>query len=572
MHQPWDCWRGACPRCRPAWRPRTPLSTIVRDMTDNEKPIRLGAVRGDPVGAGGPPGAEGRRSGRNGPRTGHEGHQGPQRPAPAGAGLAAVATRWTPRMPARSLPRSPRPWARPKYQRPVSVDVEPVGGCGAARAQGCRAGRCRPRPGHEGYDGPVRLVATGGGPCRRWWPARSPGMPPPQLSRPSGTTITHSFCRRWRRACRRWPRAWSPGMPRRPPPASFNSSRTRRTPAPCLRWCRACRRWPPAWNPRTRRRSVAASFNSSRTPRIAEPCLRWCRACRRWWPAWNPRTPPRSLPPSSRPSWTPRTPTPCPGDGLVGGGCSRGGQGRRANRYHLRPGHEGTGPNALRAAGAVCGGGPPGRQRRMTGGHHLRAGHQSEQESRGLVLGGAPGGGGGPAWTRGMPGRWLPCSPRLVEDSKEPTSLSWLARGLSAVAARLEPRDAAAVSVPVATTLTQAVKDTSDPAPWGSWCRVCPPWHPAWESRDASAGCCRARPGHSRPSKDPMTLYWRVALCRRWRLACPPRRPWRSAAPVATILTQCIKDTRESSALLELAQAVSALAGSLGARECRAAG
>jgi hypothetical protein len=52
---------------------------------------------------------------------------------------------------------------------------------------------------------------------------------------------------------------------------------------------------------------------------------------------------------------------------------------------------------------------------------------------------------------------------QAIKDTKDQRALLALAQGLSAVTARMEPKEAAAAVAPVAATLTQAIKDTKDP-------------------------------------------------------------------------------------------------------------
>jgi hypothetical protein len=112
---------------------------------------------------------------------------------------------------------------------------------------------------------------------------------------------------------------------------------------------------------------------------------------------------------------------------------------------------------------------------------------------------------------------------RAMKDTKDSNALRWLADGLSALAGRLEPRDAA----PVALALAQAIKDNqNDSEAFG------------WQFSALSALAARLEPS--------------------------------DAGPVAAALAQAIKDTKNPYTLQVLASGLSVLAGRLEARDAAA--
>ena len=125
---------------------------------------------------------------------------------------------------------------------------------------------------------------------------------------------------------------------------------------------------------------------------------------------------------------------------------------------------------------------------------------------------------------------------QAMTKTTDPAALQYLAQGLSAVAARLEPKEAARVSAAAAATLTQAIPRRPTPMPSSIWRRACRNWRPAWNPRrrPSSASRHHARPGHHQGEQLQTLLYLEKGLSavaapwnprRRPEVPPPPRSP-----------------------------------------------
>jgi tRNA A-37 threonylcarbamoyl transferase component Bud32 len=154
---------------------------------------------------------------------------------------------------------------------------------------------------------------------------------------------------------------------------------------------------------------------------------------------------------------------------------------------------------------------------------------------------------------------------RAMRDSKEPRALGALARGLSAVAARLEAADAARA----ATTLFEVMKDAADPDDLSalreglSAVAECLSGLAArLEAADAARAATLLLQA-IKDAKDPRAL-WAPA---RGLSAVAARLEATDAARAATLLLQAIKDAKDPRALSWLAECLSAVAARLEAAD-----
>jgi hypothetical protein len=144
---------------------------------------------------------------------------------------------------------------------------------------------------------------------------------------------------------------------------------------------------------------------------------------------------------------------------------------------------------------------------------------------------------------------------QALKDAKDPTALSLLASGLRAVAARMEPKVAA-------TTLVQALKDIKDPTALLSLAPGLSAVAARLEAKDAAAAMAEAVTTLVRAmkdTKDPKALS-SLASCL-WAAAL--RLEAKDAAQAATTLVRAMKDAKDPTALSSLAWGLRAVGARL---------
>ncbi len=141
-------------------------------------------------------------------------------------------------------------------------------------------------------------------------------------------------------------------------------------------------------------------------------------------------------------------------------------------------------------------------------------------------------------------------------------ALPQLAQGLSVVAPRLEPR-AAAQAV---TALTQAMKDTGDPAALSSLAQGVSAMSGRLEPKDAAQAAAGAAAALTKAMQDPKNVYAMQPLVQGLSEVAVRMEP-RDAAQAASALTQTMKANKNAYAVVQLAQGVSAMAGRLEPKE-----
>jgi hypothetical protein len=151
---------------------------------------------------------------------------------------------------------------------------------------------------------------------------------------------------------------------------------------------------------------------------------------------------------------------------------------------------------------------------------------------------------------------------RAIKDTKEPLHLSYLAKGLSAVSARLVPKEAAQAAAGAAAALTQAMKDTKLPYGLSSLAKGLAEvsgWLEPKEAAQAAATLTQAIKG----TKDPVALRGLAEGLS----AVSARLEPREAAAILTQAMQAMKAANEPYALAWLAPGLSAVSDRLEPRE-----
>jgi hypothetical protein len=150
----------------------------------------------------------------------------------------------------------------------------------------------------------------------------------------------------------------------------------------------------------------------------------------------------------------------------------------------------------------------------------------------------------------------------LIKDTKDPIALHQPAEGLSAVAARMEAKDAALV----ATTLVQAIKDTKDPYALAGLAGGLAVVAGRMGAKDAASVTAQAAPILIQAIKDTKDPYALAGLAG-GLAAVAGRMEAKDAAQAATTLVQAIKGTKDPGALSALALGLSAVAARMGAKD-----
>jgi hypothetical protein len=128
---------------------------------------------------------------------------------------------------------------------------------------------------------------------------------------------------------------------------------------------------------------------------------------------------------------------------------------------------------------------------------------------------------------------------QAIKDNKEPGGLPPLAQGLSAVAARMEPKDAAA-------TLAQAIKDTKDPGALSHLAEGLSAVATRLEGKDAAAVSAQAAATLAQATKDTNEFEMgKLALARglSWLLSAVPPSELHSRSATAASAVTSVADT-----------------------------
>jgi tRNA A-37 threonylcarbamoyl transferase component Bud32/predicted transcriptional regulator len=147
---------------------------------------------------------------------------------------------------------------------------------------------------------------------------------------------------------------------------------------------------------------------------------------------------------------------------------------------------------------------------------------------------------------------------QAMKDAKDPDALSWLAQGLSAIAARLEARDAG----PAAAALAQAMRDAKDPRAMYGLARGLSAAAARLEPKEAATTLLRAM----KDAKDSSAL----SQLAQGLSAVAARLEAEDAGPAAAALVEAVKATKDPYALPILAGALSALAARMRAEDAAA--
>jgi hypothetical protein len=134
--------------------------------------------------------------------------------------------------------------------------------------------------------------------------------------------------------------------------------------------------------------------------------------------------------------------------------------------------------------------------------------------------------------------------------------LHWLARGLSAVAARLEAKDAAAATGEAAATLAQAIKDTKDPRalrPLTQGLSAVAARLEAKDAAEAATTLVRA----IKDAKDPLALDSLAGGLSAVAARLEAKDAAAATGEAAATLAQAIKDTKDPNALQQPAESLS---------------
>jgi len=264
--------------------------------------------------------------------------------------------------------------------------------------------------------------------------------------------------RHWRRVCRRWRPAWRPRPPRRPqrrprPSHSRHEGRHQERISPAIPVAGSVRGGGRHGGQGSRDYSQPGHEGHSERARLAQSWRGWCR---RWQPAWSPRMPRRLRPPP-------------PGhEGLS----------ERVRLVSLVQALTAVAPrlepkDAAQVAATLV------RPSRTTS--TLRPCESWRRVCRRWLL----------AWRPKLPRRrGLPHPGH--EEHQEPIDLAELARGLSAVAARMEAKDAAQAAAQAAAYIAQARNPKDSPPAPSNWRRVCRRWRPNMQAQEPRL----SHPGH----------------------------------------------------------------------------
>jgi hypothetical protein len=141
-----------------------------------------------------------------------------------------------------------------------------------------------------------------------------------------------------------------------------------------------------------------------------------------------------------------------------------------------------------------------------------------------------------------------------------------LAHGLSAVAARLQAEDAAALTAQAATTLAQAIKETKDPGASYSLAAGLFLVAARMKGPDATALTAQAATALVQAMKENKEAWHQHHLAQGLSVVAAGIEA-KDAAQAATILVQLMKDTKDPDVLSMLAQALSAVAARMEAKE-----
>jgi tRNA A-37 threonylcarbamoyl transferase component Bud32 len=160
---------------------------------------------------------------------------------------------------------------------------------------------------------------------------------------------------------------------------------------------------------------------------------------------------------------------------------------------------------------------------------------------------------------------------RAMSDARDPLALPALARGLSALMARTDARDAATTAAQAAATVAQAIKD-ADPS--NSYAlrqlvEALSALAARMDPKDAAGIAAQATPTLVQAIKDPKSIELRHLVLGLSTLAV--HMDAKDAAQAAGVIIQAMKDPKNSYALRELVQVLSALAARMNAEDAASA-
>jgi hypothetical protein len=151
---------------------------------------------------------------------------------------------------------------------------------------------------------------------------------------------------------------------------------------------------------------------------------------------------------------------------------------------------------------------------------------------------------------------------RALKDTKDRFALEPLARGLSAVAARLEAQEAAVATAPAAATLLQALKDNKNTSALQSLAQGLSAVADRLEAKDAAQAAATFAQA-MKDTKDPYTLSALAGALSAVAARLEAKDAARSTGQAAATLAQAMKDTKYPGGLHLLAEGLSAVAGRL---------
>jgi tRNA A-37 threonylcarbamoyl transferase component Bud32 len=151
---------------------------------------------------------------------------------------------------------------------------------------------------------------------------------------------------------------------------------------------------------------------------------------------------------------------------------------------------------------------------------------------------------------------------RAMKDTADLSALHWLAQRLSALAARLDAKDAAQA----AGMLVQAIKDTKDATALSLLARGLSAVAARLDAQDAARAAGMLVQA-IKDTKDATALYWLAQGLSAVAAGLDARDAAAVSAQAAGILVQAIRDTKDANALRELAQGLSAVAARLDAKD-----
>jgi hypothetical protein len=152
--------------------------------------------------------------------------------------------------------------------------------------------------------------------------------------------------------------------------------------------------------------------------------------------------------------------------------------------------------------------------------------------------------------------------PGHLKDTKGPRAVSRLARGLSALAARMEPKEAADATALAAASLTQALKNTKDPNAVSALAQGLSALAARMEPKEAAQAAAILTQA-LKDAKDALAVFWLA----QGLSAVAARMEPKEAAQAAAILTQALKDTKNPNSVSALAWALSAVTARIEPKE-----